>query len=94
MDKNVVKGYQRRVIVVKGADNGAFEHAYFVLRRETEHERHTDRELLAQADLMIAKNHLPRQSDGKKHRRLMALAFFFGGFLTGGGLAWLLIGLH
>lgn len=64
---NVVKGYQRRVVVVKGMEGGAFEQAFFVLRREEEPVTRSSEELLAQAELLIARNSL-REPFGRSAR--------------------------
>lgn len=84
----MIKGAQKRVVVVRTADSGIFEEALFVLRRGSV-ARESD--MVAEADRII------RESGGRKRRVetirriLFALVTFFCGSAFGGALIALIL---
>ena len=84
----MIKGAQKRVVVVRTADSGIFEEALFVLRQGS---AAPETDMVAEADRII------RESGGKKRRAdiikriLFAIACFCGGSAFGGGLVALIL---
>ena len=87
----MIRGAQKKMIVVKTGDSRLFEEAYFVLRREYE----GGGDMVAEANRLIEGcgdrgRGVPRRTG----RCLSSWAFFLGGVLSGGGvigLLWLLL---
>ena len=78
----MIKGAQRRVIVVKMADSRVFEEAYFVMRGE---QTACGGDMVAEANRIIEEN-LPVAQKKRKispRRLLFAAACFMGGTATG-----------
>lgn len=75
----MIKGCQRKMIVVQGRDKSVFETAYFVLRRESEERAGEERALLEEANRIINENRMPKEKRrGKRH-----LWRLFGAWLCG-----------
>ena len=91
----MLKGCQRKMVVVQGRDKGAFETAYFVLRRESEKKSFRDRELLEEANRIINEQQIRRDSPGCTRGRvgLLWLAWISGILMGCGGtvLLWVLL---
>ena len=84
----MLKGCQRRMIVVQGKDKSIFETAYFVLRRESERRALRESDMLAEANRIINENQLPGRGGegGERLRwRLWGLCLLLGGCLCGCG---------
>lgn len=79
----MLKGYQRKLIMMPTHDSSLFETAYFVLRDEAENRRPepSHREMLCEATRILEASAADKKDNcyGKKHL-LLALAF---GFLVG-----------
>lgn len=85
----LLKGAQKKMIVVKTAESDVFEEAYFVIRRDAENS-HMD--MLAEANKII-ENCTGGRRKKEKSRLLPKLRdwmFFAGGAGLGGGIAALL----
>ena len=84
---HMLKGCQRKMFVVRGRDKGAFETAYFVLRRESERKSFRDGELLEEANRIINEQQIPRErtSRGRGHAGLFWLSWIAGVLLGSGG---------
>lgn len=82
----MLKGAQKRMIVVKTNESRVFEEAYFVVRREAETER---MDMLAEANKIIEGcGGGKRKKDGKdRGTKFRELVLFLGGGLAGGGVA-------
>jgi len=82
----MLKGCQRKMIVVQGRDKEIFETAYFVLRRESEKRALQDRDLLEEANRIIneQKIHDPTERKAKRHR-LRGVLLWLSGVLMGIG---------
>ena len=52
----MIKGCQRKVIVVKGEEESIFECAYFVLKNHPEHLNCKEEDMIAEANRIIEKN--------------------------------------
>lgn len=88
----MLKGAQKRMIVVRTRDSQLFEEAYFVMRSN-------ENSLCGHADMMteahrILEGNLPPPAvlgdTNSPHRRLHRLLWFTAGALLGGGIASLL----
>jgi hypothetical protein len=90
----MLKGCQRRMIVVQGKDKGAFETAYFVLRRESERRSTHDGDLLEEANRIINAQQVRvrRESDARR-RKWYGWALWLFGVLVGVGGSLLICGL-
>ena len=93
----MIKGCQRKIILVEGAESSLFETAYFVLRKgaETQEKSHSD--IMKEANRII-EGRLPSDMHRIRRRerifkRLKYCAFFFGGAISGGGAVALALAL-
>lgn len=91
----MLKGAQKRMIVVRTTDSKLFEEAYFVMRHDVSHGRQTD--LLEEAN-RILENNVRAERWERRSKRLRAsvwgaLGMGLGMLLGGGsvGLLWLLL---
>ena len=82
----MLKGCQRRMIVVQGREKGAFETAYFVLRRESERRPLHNGDLLEEANRIINEQQIRSEHarSGRARGGLLWL-LWLSGVLTGGG---------
>ena len=88
----MLKGCERKMVVVQGQGNGAFEVAYFILRRECEKKVTYKQDLLEEANRIINENRLPGVIDRRGGwRRKSGLLLWFLGFLCGSGCSLLLL---
>lgn len=101
----MIRGAQKKMIVIRTHDSRVFEEAYFVMRKETE-SAVEDGDMLTEADRIIRRSTagmtataFPRQeqreSAGERRRqRVRSVLWFFVGALAGGGgmglLLWML----
>ena len=82
----MLKGCQRKMIIVQGRDKGIFETAYFVLRRESEKRSLRDSDLLEEANRIINEQQLHDPKAGKCRRhRWTGVLLWLGGVLMGIG---------
>ncbi len=87
----MLKGAQKKMIVVRTRDSHLFEEAYFVIRKDGS-PADGQRDMLAEATRIIDST-LPDESrDDQKPRRLGSVlrraAWFLGGAVSGGALVW------
>ncbi len=101
----MIRGAQKKMIVIRTHDSRVFEEAYFVMRKETE-ATVEDGDMLTEADRIIRRSTagmtaaaIPdperRESAGERRRQKMrGILWFFAGVLAGGGcvgfLLWML----
>ena len=80
----MIRGAQKKMIVVKTAESEVFEEAYFVLRRESLAE---EADMVREASRIIESHDMKkRRVDGAKIKTLiLGTAFFLTGVLCGGG---------
>ncbi|MBE6599610.1 MAG: hypothetical protein E7640_00165 [Ruminococcaceae bacterium] len=91
----MIKGSQRKIILINGAESSPFETAYFVLRSSAEDSGAAHADMVREANRIIELS-VPEASRRFRRReaflaRLRAAALFFGGTLTGGSLVALLL---
>ena len=89
----MVKGCQRRIVMLRGTGSGMFEEAYFILKPE---KAETPEPLMiAEANRIIEENTLsaPTRHRPVRDRMKWRLHFFLCGLCTGGGLVGLLWGI-
>ena len=89
--RKMIRGAQKKMIVVKTGDSRLFEEAYFVLRREYE----GGGDMVAEANRLIEGCGGRGRGAARQTKRLLfSLAIFLGGVISGGGavgLLWLLL---
>ena len=89
----ILKGCQRKLIMMPTKSSSLFETAYFILRDTAEKREPTQNEMLCEATRILEENALTGKSRPLTRKHLwLALAC---GFLTGGaatGLLWILLG--
>ena len=100
----MIRGAQKKMIVIRTHDSRVFEEAYFVMRKETE-AAVEDSDMLTEADRIIRRSTagmtaaaVPRQerqgNAGERLRqRVRSVLWFFAGALAGGGGVGLLLWL-
>lgn len=90
----MVKGCQRRIILLRGTGSGMFEEAYFILKPEKANA--PEQLMIAEANRIVAEHAAaPRSRTGFSTHRAAGWQQFLGGLCTGGGLiglCWLLVG--
>ena len=94
----MIKGCQRKIILVQGAESSLFETAYFVLRKSAESKETSHSDIMKEANRIIERG-LPSNLSRVRRRerirkRLKFSAFFFAGAAFGGaaaGLCFLLL---
>jgi hypothetical protein len=101
-ETTMLKGAEKRMIVVRTRDSRMFEEAYFVVRPEVDRGTGTETDMLREANRILegsaAENRYGRISCPEDPRYgsglLRGLVWFFLGLLTGGGgvgLLWVLL---
>ncbi len=89
----MVKGCQRRIILLRETGSGMFEEAYFILKPEKANA--PQQLMIAEANRIIAEHAAPHRPHERPARRTAPWLFFLGGLCTGGSLMallWLLVG--
>ena len=88
----ILKGCQRKLIMMPTKSSSLFETAYFILREDTERREPTPNEMLCEATRILEENALTRKKRAPKRKHLwLALAVGFAlGCLTTGTL-WLIL---
>ena len=86
----MIRGTQKKMIVVRTHDSRVFEEAYFVMRPERE-TVHDESDMLSEANRIICRNTLPPPDPlatayfSKRKHRICSLLYFLFGFLMGCG---------
>ena len=86
----MLKGSQRRLIMMSTKGSPLFESAYFILRKDTDGHAPTQNEMLLEATRILEENALPQKKRSLRLRHL--LISLFAGFLLGAltvGAIWL-----
>lgn len=87
----MLKGYQRRLIMMPTKSSPLFESAYFILRRETEERTPSRNEMLSEATRILEEHALPPKKHSLRRRHLLlalAVGFILGSLTVGG--VWLI----
>lgn len=89
----MLKGYQRRLIMVPTKSSPLFETAYFILRKETEQRNPRPNEMICEATRIIEEQSVNAKKKSLKKRHL-AIAFGLGAALGALilGLFWIVSG--
>lgn len=92
----MIKGCQRRTVMIRGNAQSDFEFAYFIMKTESKGKK-SESDIINEAGRIIAENTLHNRSEHSDKRRGLAdLLKFMAGMLSGGGLVgliWLLLSL-
>ena len=88
----MIKGAQRKMIVMKTSDSAFFEEAYFVLRKEN---RDFDDDMVKEANKIIDEGGIRRKPKKRKlfGEWIFAAVGFLCGALLGGGVVALIIAI-
>ena len=95
----VVRGTQRKMVVVKAQDSELFEEAYFILRKDLGHKQSASEDsMVLEANRIINKSVFSRERDrhGGAGVTLKDFLFYVGGFVSGSGIVglfWLVLRL-
>ena len=91
----MIRGAQKKMIVIRTHDSRVFEEAYFVMRRDSE-ATIGDSDMLTEADRIIRRStsgHTPESPFPRRECKrpwVGRLAWFVSGLLLGGGIGCLL----
>ncbi|MBQ9162177.1 MAG: hypothetical protein IJX74_02770 [Clostridia bacterium] len=88
--REMIKGAQKKMVVVRTRDSRLFEEAYFVMRRDTPQILCDDGDIVAEANRIIRQNteHTRRkaiENACERSAKISRLISFGAGFLAGGG---------
>ena len=88
----MLKGYQKRLIMMPTRESPLFESAYFILRKDSRPKSPTKNEMLSEATRILEENTLsPRKRDFTRlHLAVALLAGFFLGALAM-GTVWIVV---
>ena len=89
----MIRGAQKKMVVIRTHESRLFEEAYFVLRKDGERGM-DDEDMLQEADRIIRGSTAGMDTGMFQHRRrggrwLSRLCWMGAGFLLGGGAVWL-----
>ena len=91
----MIKGAQKKMVVVRTRDSRFFEEAYFVMRKDIPDTLHNDGDIVAEANRIVRQSTDKRQGAGvdsalRAATRISKLVAFGVGALLGGGITALL----
>ena len=94
----MLRGAEKRMIVVRTRDSRLFEEAYFVVRPEAEGRERDDTDMLREANRILdnsmaaakEREALPHPALSHRSGLIRGLFWFFAGLVVGGGAASLL----
>ena len=90
----MIRGAEKRMIVVRTRESRVFEEAYFVVRHDVSGNATTAQDMLREANRIIERNTVVtpcRKSHGRLSAVVRAAALFLGGILCGAGCVWLCV---
>lgn len=81
----MIRGVQRKIIVVKGEKNSVFESVYFLLRNDLSEKTRSENDMLREANRIISENYSERKAKKAERRKRIrrGLALFLIGILLG-----------
>ena len=77
----MIKGCQKRAVVIKGSPQSAFESAYFIMKRE--HDGENESEIIYQANRLISEHTINSKRKISRRATLLLVAIFALGVVTG-----------
>ena len=77
-----MRGYQRRVVLLKNIGSALFEEAYFVMRSDEAAEGKTEKDMICEADRIIRENADKKTGINKRQLITIAVSFFLGALTT------------
>lgn len=77
----MIKGCQKRAVVIKGSPQSAFESAYFIMKRE--HDGENEREIIYQANRLISEHTINSKKRISRRAVLLLVAIFALGVALG-----------
>ena len=93
----MIKGCQRKIILLNGSESSLFESAYFVLKKNAESGKASHTDMVREANRIIERSlpeNILRINRRKKARSILCgAAVFLCGALFGGGAFWSLCAL-
>ena len=88
----MIRGAQKRMIVLRTRDSRVFEEAYFVMRRDAEGDGTCEQDMIREANRILERS-LPRERSSPAHRTQSGqrsgkggFFWFTAGLLSGGGI--------
>lgn len=90
----MLKGAQKRMVVLRMSATSLFETAYFVLRDDVTAPAPTDDSMLREANRIIAESFSPEKKGAKRHLRLRSLLWLLLGAIVGAAIPTALIFLR
>ena len=72
----MIKGVQRKMIVVKTDNSNVFETAYFVLRSDSDRSKGDTVDMLSEANRIVNEGNEPKKSKREKKKRFGRFAAF------------------
>ena len=95
----MIKGYQRKTVVVRGGEDGMFEYALFVLKNDEKYMQCKEDDMVAEAVRIIEENEKVKTASTKikdqkieKDRKKIIIPFSVGAAVgSAAGLIWLFI---
>lgn len=84
----LVRGTQRKMVVVKTADSEIFDEAYFILRKDTPKSNAPEWTMLEEANRIINNSVISREKEARSKRAVSVKEFLFyvGGLVSGSGI--------
>lgn len=81
----MIRGVQRKIIVIKGDKSSVFENVYFLLRNDISDANRSDGDILREANKIIAQNYSDKKRKKYEKRKKIrrGLAIFLSGLLLG-----------
>ena len=93
----MIKGLERKIIMISGSESALFESAYFVLRKSAESGGASHEDMVREANRIIELCLPAGMSRAKRRKKLRSLftrcAFFLFGALIGAVGFWLILAL-
>jgi len=81
----MIRGVQRKIIVIKGDKNSVFENVYFLLKNDIFESPRSEKDIMREANRIISENYSDkkRKKYEKRKKARRGLAIFLLGLLLG-----------
>ena len=77
----MLKGAQKKVIIVKDTKSGIFDEAYFIVKNSADHTNLTKRDMVSEAERIISGSVINDGEQTKKSENFLRPLWFFIGML-------------